>query len=154
MGTDNFSRAEAAYDAGDFAEAFRLFLEAAESGNSDAMCRVALMYESGIGTEYDAEKSIDWDLKAIDAGSTTSLINLGITYRRLGDIRKAKYWFEKSLEAGDGEAALELAKLYSVSDKETATVKQYLEVAIASNRLSEASLEEAKSLSQEWLGQA
>lgn len=151
MEIDNFSQADAAYDAGDSSEAFRLFLAAAESGNCDAMCRVAVMYESGEGVEYDVEKSIFWDLKAIDAGSTSSLINLGITYRRLGDIRKAKYWFEKSLETGDGEAALELAKLYSVSDKESATVKRYLQIAISSDRLSENSLEEAKRLSQDSL---
>jgi uncharacterized protein len=150
MKIDAFLQADTAYDAGDFAEAFRLFLQAAELGNCDAMCRIALMYETGEGTKPDVEKSIYWDLKAIDAGSTASLINLGITYRRLGHIRKAKYWFEKSLETGDGESALELAKLYSVSDKESDTVKHYLEIAISSNRLSEASLEEAKNWSQSY----
>lgn len=150
--TDIFLKADAAYDAGDFAVAFRLFLQEAEAGNCDAMCRLALMYESGEGTEPDVDKSIYWDLKAVDAGSTTSLINLGITYRRLGNMRKARYWFEKSLETGDGEAALELAKLYSVSDKEVATVKHYLDIAISSNRLSEASLEEAQKMSQDPLG--
>ncbi|MFC5473458.1 tetratricopeptide repeat protein [Paraherbaspirillum soli] len=144
---DIFLQADAAYDTGDLASAFNLFLQAAEKGNCDAMCRIALMYESGEGIACDIDKSIYWDLKAIDAGSTTSLLNLGITYRRLGNIRKAKYWFEKSLETGDGEAALELARLYSVSDKEIDTVKRYLNIAISSNSLSEASLEEARELS-------
>jgi TPR repeat protein len=40
------------------------------------------------------------------------MVNLGITYRLKGDIRKSKAWFEKAIETGDGSAALELAKLY------------------------------------------
>lgn len=141
-----YLHADTAYDAGNFEEAFALFLKAAEHGDCNAMCRIALMYESGDGTLSDIEESIYWDLKAIEGGCNTSLLNLAITYRHLGEIRKSKHWLEKSLGTGDGEAALELAKLYSVSDKEIATVINYLNIAIASDNLTEASREEALEL--------
>lgn len=141
-----FLDAESAYERGDLDQAFKLFLGAAERGDSSAMSRVAVMYDSGEGTDRNIDLSIYWDLRAIEAGSTTSLLNLGITYRRIGEIRKARRWFEKSLEGGDAEAALELARLYSVSDKETDKVRGYLTIVLASDFVSPDSKEEAAGL--------
>ena len=39
-----------------------------------------------------------------------------ITYRTIGDLVKAKHWFEKSLDAGDVEASLYLVKIYMVGE--------------------------------------
>lgn len=138
--------AEVAYEAGEFKKAFELFLSAAESGDSSAMSRIAVMCESGEGTDRDIDRSIYWDMRAIDAGSTTSLLNIGITYRRLGDIRTARHWFERSLESGDAEAALELARLYSVSEKEAETVRKYLSIVLESAYVSPDSKEVAQAL--------
>ena len=71
--------------------------------------------------------------------------NLAVSYRHLGDIRQARYWFEKSFasrEGGDGSAALALAKLYMVSDKETETVIKYLRIACACEPYETISLDE------------
>lgn len=43
---------------------------------------------------------------------------------------KAKNWFEKSLDAGDVEAALYLAKIYMVSELGVEKMKKYLDVFI------------------------
>lgn len=43
---------------------------------------------------------------------------------------KAKNWFEKSLNAGDVEAALHLAKIYMVSEFEVEKMKKYLDIVI------------------------
>ena len=43
---------------------------------------------------------------------------------------KAKNWFEKSLDAGDVEAVLQLAKIYMVSELEVEKMKKYLDIAI------------------------
>ena len=111
---------------GNLKGAFELFLSAAKDGDVASMERVACMYYDGHGVERDFLKSIEWDKKAIDLGSHISLSNLAITYRTMGDIKKAKYWFEKAIAEGDGDSALDLAKLYMVSDLESANVKKYL----------------------------
>jgi TPR repeat protein len=66
-----------------------------------------------------------------------------------GDIRKSKKWFEKAIKSGDGSAALQLAKLYMVSDKEKDTVKFYLKHAINNENMCEADIEEAEKLLSE-----
>lgn len=43
---------------------------------------------------------------------------------------KAKNWFEKSLDAGDVEAVLNLAKIYMVSELEVEKMKKYLDIVI------------------------
>jgi uncharacterized protein len=125
------------YEVGNYEAAFDLIHRAAIDGNRDAMTQLAIMLDAGQGVEQDVEKSIEWDLKAIASGSTTSLINLGITYRKLGDIKASKYWLEKAFASGDGEAALELARLYSVSEKEGQTVKNYLHAALQNKYISD-----------------
>lgn len=141
-----FSQADEQYELGNFNAAFELFLKAAAQGDLSAMTRVACMYGDGEGTTRDYEKSIEWDLKAAEAGSETSMLNLAITYRALGDIRSAKEWFEKSLDAGNGEAALCLAKLYMVSDKEADKIQHYLNIAINHEAISDSSKDEAVDL--------
>lgn len=136
--------ADALSDEGKHLEAFALFLQAAELGNCDAMSRLAVLYDSGDGVEKDMEKSIAWDLRAIQSGSRLSLLNLGLTYRNAGDILNAKAWFEKSWEAGDGEAAIELAKIHLLRDRDLAV--SYLKAAISSGDICPDSIEEAESL--------
>lgn len=142
-----FRQADEAYEDGDFEKALVLFMKASEAGDCHAMTRLAIMHECGEGTVVDISKSIEWDLKAIAAGSISSMLNLGLTYRKLGNSIEAKKWFEKALEQGDGEAAFELAKLYDFEKKEAPMIKKYLTLAANSVDLSE-STEEAV---REWL---
>ena len=141
-----FKAADAAYDAADYETAYRLFLQCAELGESAAMSRLALMCDLGRGTPVDLEAAIDWDLKAIDQGCTASIFNLAVTFRRCGEIRSSRLWFERALDAGYGEAAIELAKLYSVSDRETETAKAYLQRALTFDDLLEDDRAEALAL--------
>ena len=104
------------------------------------------MYTCGEGVKCDYDKAIEWHRKALDGKSASAMINLGITYRIKGDIRKSKYWLKKSLDTGDAEAALLLAKLYMVSDKEKETIIKYLDVVLNSRHVCESSIEEAEKL--------
>jgi TPR repeat protein len=148
-----FDQADGAYQGGDLEAAFRLFLKAAEDGDASAMSRLALMYGDGEGVDYDLAKSIYWDKKAIAAGNLSSLSNLAITYRTLGDIRKARHYFDEAIQSGDGDAALELAKLYMVSDKEKQKQKQkvmeLLRIVLNSKSVCISSVEEAKEIIKE-----
>ncbi|MCU7917738.1 MAG: sel1 repeat family protein [Candidatus Thiodiazotropha sp. (ex Epidulcina cf. delphinae)] len=143
MNDDDFARASEAYDHADYDLAFKLFLQGAEDGHSGAMERVAIMYTCGEGIACDYDKALEWEKKAIQHGSLSALLNIGITYRIKGDMLCARKWFEKSFDLGDGEAAMELARLYMVSDKEIETVIRYLKLAIENQRTCEATKKEA-----------
>ncbi len=137
-----YEDAMAAYDRGHLNKAFKLFLAGAEAGDVDSMAMVAVMYGAGEGVRIDLHRSIEWDQKAIAAGSELAFLNIAITYRCVGDMVNAKHFFERALESGDGEAALQLAKLYMVSDLEVETVRMYLQIAIDStNAFDETKLE-------------
>ena len=141
-----FPQADEQYELGNLDIAFKLFLKAAEQGDSSAMSRLACMYADGEGVSRDFEKSIEWDKNSIEAGNISSFLNLAITYRTLGDIVSSKYWFEKALDKGDAEAALQLAKLYMISDKERESIEHYLNLAINDKSICEESRIEANNL--------
>ena len=143
---DQFLLADAAYERGDLEEAFAMFLQLAEGGDLNGMSRVACMYGDGEGTQRSREMSLEWDSKAAALGSTTSMFNLGITYRNAGDSREAGRWFERLHADGDGDASLELAKMYMVSDLEGERIRGYLLAALRSSNVCEASIEEAQEL--------
>lgn len=148
--------AATAEEDGDEKKAFLLYQILSKKGDAWAMSALARFYDQGKVVDFDLEESMAWDLKAIAAGCKTSLFNLAVTYRRHGDSRKAREWFERSLAAGDASAALELAKLYLVSDKENERVVKYLSVVIASRAgidVSEDDMEEALSLMKEMRDQ-
>lgn len=138
------------YDLGKLDSAVAKFLAAAEGGNVNAMETLAVLYGDGDGVDYDFDRSVYWDMRSIESGSLTSLSNLAITYRTHGDIREAKKWFEKAVESGDGDAALDLAKLYMVSDKETETLITLLQKVVESDNVCAASVDEAKEFLKEF----
>ena len=87
-----FNQADLEYNNDNFEKAFELFLKAAENSDDSAMDRIASMYDAGEGVDYDFDKAIYWYQKAIEAGSVTSLYNLGISYRSKGNVLEAKHW--------------------------------------------------------------
>jgi len=141
-----FNQADSEYSEGNFDEAFELFLEAAEHGDDSAMDRVASMYEASEGVEYDFDKAIYWYRKAVKAGSITSLYNLGVSFRSKGNVSEAKHWFEKALDAGDRDAALDLGKLHMICEAEQDKVVFYLKLFLQSNNSLEDSQKEARDI--------
>lgn len=139
-------QAQAHYDAGELEPAFSGFLAAAEDGDVHAMCQVASMYSCGEGVRCDHGKALEWEIRSWEGGNLSAAVNVAITYRTMGDVVEAKKWFERAIESGDGDAALQLAKLYLVSDKETDKVRALLGSAIADDGNCQESIEEAKAL--------
>jgi TPR repeat protein len=141
-----FIEADTLHEHGQYMEALALFIQGAETGDSSCMTRIALMYSCGEGVECDYDKTLEWELKAIELGDVSAMINAGITYRFKGELIKSKYWFEQALENGNSSGAIELAKLYMVSDKELDRVKEYLVIAMRDENLCEGEIEEVKQL--------
>ena len=138
-----------AEEAGQYEMAFSLFERLAAQGDTYAMTALARFYEDGLGVEADFDKSIYWAEKAAVAGDPIGMSNLAISYRRIGEMLKAKEWFERALASGFTGAALELAKMYMISDKESENVKRYLGIVLrgsVGNEISEDEFNKAKEL--------
>lgn len=143
---NKFELADAAYEGGDYSRSFELFLELAEDGDLDSMTRLAIMYFDGVGVRKNYRKSMLWDKRAAAKGSCVAMFNLAITYRARSEYVKAVYWLKKSLKYGNGDAALELAKIYMVTPKERDVSKRYLLKVISHSSVCESSVVEAERL--------
>ena len=134
------------HELGQYSAAYSIFVELAQAGSGEAMSRLALMYFYGQGVERDIDQSIKWDLAAIERGDLTAIGNVALSYCEQRDYRTARYWFEQAVEKGDGDSALELARLLLVSDAENAQVKRLLDFAIQSDSITPFSRELALQL--------
>jgi len=59
----------AAWEAGDYEKARRRYLEAADSGDADAMYNLGQMHMAGEGVPIDWEKALSWWLQAAECGN-------------------------------------------------------------------------------------
>jgi len=146
--TSLFDEANQAWDAGDKKRAFKLFMAAARNGEQDAFNSVGYFFDHGIGVKKDAGSAFAWYRRAAMRGNLAGCLNLAVCYRNAGNLRRARFWFEKAYAQGDGSAAYELGKIY-LSQRLSASAKrarQYLAKAVASKYISEDERQEAKAL--------
>lgn len=127
---DLFKKAQYLYSRDEFEAAFKIFSELAENGDPDAMCWVAVMLGAGEGVEKNLQKSIEWDLKAINLGSKASFYNIGVNYKDLGNMDSAIEWLKRSADEGDADASLELLKIFVELKPENLDISRYLAMAL------------------------
>ena len=77
---EDWDDAVAAYDAGDYQKAFRLFKPLAEQGDTWSQSNLGLMYANGEGVPKDDAKAAHWTRKAAEQGYVIAQSNLGIIY--------------------------------------------------------------------------
>jgi TPR repeat protein len=152
---DRYCAADRLDDYKKYQRAFQAFRALANRGYAAAMSRLATMYDFGHYVDYDFDAVLYWETQALEHGFSAGRYNLGVTWRRHGDLRKARDWFESALQHGDLGAALQLAKLYCVSDKENERVKALLRQVVADPdavriKVTEADYEEAQALLDEF----
>jgi TPR repeat protein len=105
--------ADAAWKKGRNKEALALFLKAAQLGEPSAQHNVGYFYDIGIGTKKDFQKARLWYLKAWRThGQTDTCINIAQLYSARGKTRSAMRWWKEAVRRGDGDAALDLARIY------------------------------------------
>ena len=106
----------AAYDAGDYAKARRIWQPLAEKGNTRAQRGMGKLYEKGRGVERDFAAAIKWYRPAAEKGDAESQYRLSVGYGYgLGvkqDEAKAMEWLRKAAENGQKRAQRSLAKGY------------------------------------------
>jgi TPR repeat protein len=100
--------AMAAYSAGDYERAVRLFTQAAEQGEVNSQRNLGLMYMQGKEAPQDYDKAAYWLRKAAEQGNADAQYRLSSLYNDgLGvpeDIEQALYWIRKAAAQGHAES--------------------------------------------------
>jgi hypothetical protein len=89
----------------DISKAFTLYLQAAQSGNAEAMNKVGLFYKEGIVVPANKEQAMYWLTRSAENGFAKAYFNLGTIYKdNKGagqDFTKAFYYYSKGAVAND-----------------------------------------------------
>jgi len=113
----NYEAGSAAYDAGDYDKARRIWQPLAEKGDVRAQRGMGKMYEKGRGVERDFAAALKWYRPAAEKGDAESQYRLSVAYGYgLGGVEKdetkAIEWLRKAAENGQKRAQRSLAKGY------------------------------------------
>ncbi len=108
----DLNSAQAAYDKGEFQEAFKQFLSLAEDGNALAQSSTGVMYDMGQGTKKDYDKAVEWYKKSAEQGNQFGQFNLGTMYYMGTGVSKdmvtACKWFALATRQGNGQARIHM----------------------------------------------
>ncbi|MEE8575501.1 MAG: hypothetical protein V3T30_08825 [Thermodesulfobacteriota bacterium] len=145
---DLFTCASEAWDAGNLKEAFNLFHEAAKNGDSSAQLNLGIFFYGGLYVKKDIKKALYWYKKAARDGSNGAIMNIAMYYESINNIKRAKFWLMKVVDKSDGDAALQLAKIYLLRKGRSNTNKarHYLNLVSKAKEVSEYGIEEAEKL--------
>lgn len=112
---DIFEQGMRARQSHNFADASRLFSQAADAGNTYAEGMLAQMYQNGWGVPQDINKAMRLYLAAAQAGSGAAMTALGTIYA-VGvfgapkDLEQARRWYTLAAATGCEAAKMELQK--------------------------------------------
>lgn len=119
-----------AYDRANYKTALKVWMEAAEEGDSEAQTNVGEIFERGLGGEPNYEAAVIWYTKAAESGNSRAQFNLGTLYEQgLGvekDRLKALNWYRRAW--GVPEDSLVYA---SAAQKEIESLRAELNAVIA-----------------------
>lgn len=109
-----------AFEAKRYADAVRLWIPAAEAGDSAAQFRLGVAYDLGQGVAADPVKACEWYRRAGAAGQAAAAFNAAVLYDsgRCGSRRPdlAALWYARAAGMGHGRAQFDIAQMYAVGD--------------------------------------
>ncbi len=109
-----------AFAVGDYATAYRTWLEAAERGDSNAIEAIGMMYDTGHAVPQDFGTAFKWYLRAAKAGSIRAMFDVGVLYDNGRGVPRnrsiAINWYKLAAEKGYGRAAYDLGVIYRDGD--------------------------------------
>ena len=104
----------------DYAEARRLYEQAAAAGYAMAMNNIGALYEGGSGTPVNYVEAARWYQKAVDAGEPIGMVDLGWQYQTGHGVKKdgaqARQLYETAAKAGEPSAMNNLGLMYMHGD--------------------------------------
>jgi len=98
--TEQFEKALAAHQAGQYLKAFELMKPLAEKGDPEAQGFVGGMYMNGKGVSKDRTEAEKWFRRSAEQGNPAGQIFLGVLYQRSKDRTEAVRWFRRAAEQG------------------------------------------------------
>jgi TPR repeat protein len=144
-----FVRADKLWDEGKLELALRLFMKAAKAGDVGAEQNLGYFYDRGLGVRRNRARALHWYMRAYRHGYASAATNIGTVWRDSGEPRRALSWFRRAVKMGDDDANLEIAKYYLKHSRNPAKAIPFLEDVCRSSKVSESSLEEARTLLKE-----
>ena len=100
-----FQQGYTAYQAGNYAQALRLWQPLAQKGNAEAKFALGLMYDNGQGVAQNDQQAAAWYQKAANQGHAKAQYNLGVMYFNgqgvARNYRRAAAWYKKVLAQPD-----------------------------------------------------
>jgi TPR repeat protein len=112
--------AQAAYDRGDDATAWRIWWQQAQQGDAAAEFGLGLCYDLGRGVSPDPRQALDWYLRAARAGLALAEFNAAVMFDSgtagPRDAAQAGLWYARAAAHGHARAAFDLAQLYQAGD--------------------------------------
>lgn len=143
-----FRQAELCEEDGSFRQAFRYLLKGAQLNHVMSQVNVGNYYSSGKGVTRDLNKAAYWYKRAYQNGDSDGALNLAIDQRNQGRLRSAVLWFKRAAAMKNGDAFIELAKLYGSSRKNKPVAMNLLLAALRldSSHISDEARESAERL--------
>jgi len=134
---------------GRYAEALPLLLKGAKAGDTSCQILLGNYFSDGRkGIPIDQKRAIYWYKQAYKQGDSGAAFNLAMHYRKRGDVGEAYRWFQHSVEAGDNEAHLALAKIWLHERENTPKAIKHLKAVFQGNPrdVSELGRDEARTM--------
>jgi len=142
-----FHQAEEKWSRNQLQSAFKLFLAAAKGGYVKAFRIVGQFYDYGEGVKSSEDAAIYWYRRAYRYDhDPCAATNIGCIWRDRGNINRALFWLRRAVESGDGDANLDIAKIYIRHKPNLKKAISYLKKTIEADWVTEESKEEARSL--------
>ena len=144
-----YQRGEEDWRRGHLRSAFRFFLAAGKAGSEAARSTIGCFYDQGMGVKADEDAALHWYRLAYRSGSNLAANNMGCIWRDRGKIDRALMWFRRAVRLGDGDASLEIAKIYLKIKPDLKKALYYLHKVLRAKYVTEWSKDEAKRLLKE-----
>lgn len=103
-GEDSFQVAVAAFDRGDYAEAFAAWKRLADAEDSHAQFNVGLLCETGLAVKESAGEAFIWFHRAAKQDLPKAQYMLGMKYWNSSKYEQAMEWLLKAAEGGEPNA--------------------------------------------------
>ncbi len=111
-----FNDGVAAFQAGDYATALKLWLPLAEADDAEAQRNIGIMYQQGLGLPQNNAEAAKWYRRAAENGHVRAQQNLGAMYEEgtgvLQDQAEAAKWYRMSAAGGNVNAKIILGVMY------------------------------------------
>ncbi len=102
---------------GDYANAMKWNLKAAEQGNAKAAHSLGVAYVTGQGTSTDYAEAVKWFKQAAEQGDVDSQYSLGVRYAKGDHVQQnfgeAVKWFSMAAQQGQPDAQVSLSRRYA-----------------------------------------